>query len=102
MRKLQKVNGLDESFGSTKNLPRLEDIPDKFLKNWTSEYWCKIAESWFFGTLKELPTVKEELDSNDVYRALRAILVSFEPKHEHKIAGVGYLMSRWCEKKEEV
>ena len=98
MIKPKKVNGLDVTFGSTSNLPKLVDIPESFRKGWCTEHWCKIAEDWFFGKLEKLPIVKKELDENEVYRALRSILVSFEPSHEHKIAGVGFLLSQWCER----
>ena len=58
---LKKVSGLEVAFGSTSNLPKLEDIPENFRKDWTSDPWCKIAEDWFFGKLKKLPTVRKEL-----------------------------------------
>jgi hypothetical protein len=34
---------------------------------------------------------------DNAFRALQACLGSFAPKHEHKIAGVAYLLSEWCE-----
>lgn len=90
-----KVRDVDVAFGNIDHLPKWEDIPQEF-KEFRNKY-TDIASRWFFGMLKELPKVKEGLDKNDVYRALRSILVSFQPKHEHKEAGVGYLISQWCD-----
>ena len=39
--------------------------------------------------------MKEEFDKNEVWRHLKACMGSFQPAHEHKVAGVGYLMSLW-------
>ena len=39
--------------------------------------------------------VNEYIDPEAVNRHTRACLRSFEPRHEHKIAGVAYLLSLW-------
>lgn len=86
---------LDVVWGNIKYLPKWEDIPEEF-RDFRGNKCTIMASDWFFGQLKELPKVKPGLDETQVYAALRSILVSFEPKHEHKEAGVGYLISQWC------
>jgi len=40
--------------------------------------------------------MKEGFTPEMLNRAVRSHLQSYGPKHEHKIAGVGYMMSRAC------
>jgi hypothetical protein len=37
------------------------------------------------------------IDRDKAVRAIRALLCSFDPKHEIKIGTVGYALSQWCE-----
>lgn len=81
-------------------LPELKDIPKEFREGWhnKSNPWCKAATQWFFhgGTLQDFGIKpKENIDKKLAVQVLSICLSSFEPKHEHKIAGVGYLMSEW-------
>lgn len=97
MIKIPTITELDVAFGNINHLPKWEDIPEEF-KNF-SGVANDIAEDWFFGKLTEetMPQIKEGLDKNMAMAAIRAILVSFQPKHEHKIAGVAYLINEWFE-----
>lgn len=73
-------------------LPPMADIPKEFHNRhnvWTS----KASQLMFVGGKVDL---KPEIDRTAAMRQLRACLGSFEPKHEHKEAGVGYLLSLWC------
>jgi hypothetical protein len=94
-----EVSGVDMAFGGDmkKLLPPYEDIPEEFHS--MHNKWGKIAARWFFEGLpkgtKFLP--KEGIEPGAAVPHLKAILVSFEPKHEHKQAGVAWLMSRWFE-----
>lgn len=76
-------------------LPPYASIPDEFKDHYGQ--WNKLASGWFFGGLPKgtafIP--KDGIDAGKAVAHLRAILVSFEPKHEHKEAGVAYLMSKW-------
>lgn len=85
-------------------LPPLDEIPAEFLRQQHHNPWCKQASSWFFrGVDKEASTVicKPHIDTpekaNDALWQIQTCLRSFEPKHEHKIGGVGYLMSLFFE-----
>jgi len=81
-------------------LPAWEEIPEDF-KNERGEgkKWTSKVDDWFFSGITALKmTMKEGVDSNLALRHLKCIIGSFEPKHEHKTAGVAYLMSLWFEK----
>ena len=75
-------------------LPPMSEIPEDFRKHRNG--WCTIAMKLFFSGGK-LPQVKEGIDAGKAKRHLMAVLGSFEPKHEHKEAGAGWLMSMWYE-----
>lgn len=91
------LDAIDVVFGVRPPLPAWDDIPGEF-KCSRNEY-ARVASSLFFngGRLSDFGlTIKDELDDGDVMRALRACLGSFDPKHEHKEAGVAYMLSQWC------
>lgn len=95
--KPQDVDGLTVAFpGNVVGtlLPPMSQIPEEF-KNHRNE-WCSIAMKLFFSGGR-LPQVKAEIDALKAKRHLSAVLGSFEPKHEHKEAGAGWLMSMWYE-----
>lgn len=74
-------------------LPKWEDMPEEFRRQ--NNEWTRMADKWFCCGLDPVPEVKEGIDPKKVWRHLKACMGSFEPAHEHKIAGVGYLMSLW-------
>lgn len=78
-------------------LPKWEDMPEEFRRE-RSE-WCTLVNDWFHCGLKDdkVPKVKPEFDEMLVWRHLKACMGSFEPAHEHKVAGVAYLMSLWMQ-----
>lgn len=78
-------------------LPKWEDIPEEFRNMNLRTEWNKFVRDWFF---KGWPTdrnlySRDDVDSEAAFRHLHTIMRSFEPKHEHKEAGVAWLMSRW-------
>lgn len=93
------VTALDCAFGGRmeKLLPPYATIPEEYKRGHTK--WNKVVSRWFFAGLpKETRFVpKPGIDEADAKAHLRAILVSFEPKHEHKEAGCAYLLSKWFE-----
>ncbi|MBU8820874.1 hypothetical protein KL864_33965 [Mycolicibacterium goodii] len=75
-------------------LPPLEDIPAQYPDR---EHWLEFQHKWFAGSLPA-EIEAEPADGIDVQAAARhlaAIQRSFEPKHEHKMAAVAWLASRW-------
>jgi len=89
-----------------KMMPYYKDLPEEFngRSQWRKNAWCKQAEIWFFnGVDSKKSTIKFKKHLTDAeqkmaVRQIQACLGSFEPKHEHKMAGVGYLMSLFFEK----
>jgi len=80
-----------------KLLPAYNLIPDEFKRSHNP--WSKLVDTWFACGLKDgqVPTVRTEFDKEKAWRHLRACMGSYEPRHEHKTAGVAYLMSIWME-----
>lgn len=77
-------------------LPPYDSIPDEFkMRGGKWEAW---ASDWFYKGLDEFPDAKDGVDIEMAKRHLSAVLSSFEPRHEHKIAGVAYLASQWLKK----
>ena len=85
---------IDCIFGNIDHLPKWENIPEEF-KN-QSNKWVKIQQKWFFEGIKTEGLIpKEGVDKLKAIAALSAIQCSWAPKHEHKEAGVAYLLSEW-------
>jgi hypothetical protein len=94
----QEVDGLMMAFPANvvgTLLPRRKELPDEFQKDWRSNAYCNIAERWFFRGLERSLSFNAGIDAKKAMRHLKTCLGSFEPSHEEKIGGVGYLMSRW-------
>jgi hypothetical protein len=94
---IQAVNDLELAFGGQSLdtlMPRYADLPDEFKRGRTE--WNKLFSDWFYcgiATLELDP--KEGVDKAAALRHIKAVMVSFEPKHEHKEAGVAFLLDQW-------
>jgi hypothetical protein len=88
-----EVTGLDMAFGgkAMKILPAYKEIPDEFKRG--KHPARDFASNWFFKGLSEKPKAKPGIDRDLALANLKACLVDFEPKHEHKVDGVAYLAS---------
>ena len=79
-------------------LPPIADIPGEFRRG-DNEFF-RVVSRWFHDGLPNgtefIP--KAGIDASKALRHVQAILCSFQPKHEHKIAGVAYLLSLWFER----
>lgn len=97
---LESVTDVEGAFGTTRLLPKWEDIPEDF-RCFGGNLYAGLVESLFYGT--EMPecmiSFRPEFKDGAaaLNRCVRAHLTSFEPKHEHKIAGVGYMIAQVCE-----
>lgn len=87
-------------------LPLWEDLPEDLRSNWHRQggtgrwaKWLKLMNDWFYSGLKSTDGLKakEGIDLNTALQHIHTCLGSFEPKHEHKTAGVAYLMSLWLD-----
>lgn len=77
-------------------LPPMSEIPEEF-KHHTP--WGRQAAMWFYqgpdkAWLARIQP-REGIDGTDALKAIQALLGSFEPKHEHKMAGAAYLLASW-------
>lgn len=97
-----KLTDAEVAFGCIKHLPKREDLPEDFQRNWhrRDHPWCGPVSMLFYegGSLAQHGLkIKAGLDKADVMRAIRAALCSFDPSHERKIGGIGFLLSQWCD-----
>ncbi len=83
-------------------LPPIEDVPEEFhyyeRRSEGRSRWVAIASQWFGPGLQGGLVPKEGIDAQTAGRHVQACLGSFQPKHEHKIAGCAYLLSLWFER----
>ena len=90
---IASISDAELAFSTERLLPAWDDIPTEFR---VGNLYVKLAEAIFYGL--ELPAceieIKEGFDPQALNRAVRAHLQSFGPKHEHKIAGVGYMIAQ--------
>lgn len=89
-------------FGDISHLPPAHLLPEEYLRATGTDrdpVGCRFASDLFFrgsAAAKEYDfTAKEGVDVVAAGRAISAILRSFAPKHEHKIAGAGWLCDQW-------
>jgi hypothetical protein len=90
------VSDLDLAFGGKVEdlMPPYREIPETF-RNWNERH-SKLAGRWFYeGIDKNAIKAKAGIDESAAWKHMAAIMSSWAPKHEHKMAGVAYLMSRW-------
>lgn len=91
-----KVTDVDVVFGGnlSKLLPSMKDIPEEFKEGNTK--WNKVIEDWFFNGLNDCKwKPKKGINTKDAVRHIAAILISYDPRHEHKMAGCAYLLSQF-------
>lgn len=92
---VNSVTDVELAFATERLLPEWHQIPDEFKRG---NIYTEIAEAMFFGT--KLPDGHVVIDENISADALRKCLVahlkSFKPRHEEKIAGVGFMLSQVC------
>ena len=76
-------------------LPKYEEIPDEF--KMMNNKWVNLFSQWFFNGLPKGTQFiqKPGIDQVKALRHIRTIMASYAPKHEHKTAGVAYLLSCW-------
>lgn len=79
-------------------LPPYAEIPDEF-KNFNRQTkWNKLFNDVFYKGLKSLELKpKDGIDKEKAWRHIGIAMRGWDSKHEHKEAGVAYLMSLWFE-----
>lgn len=78
-------------------MPIWEEIPIEFRSMNDRTEWNKFVSTWFYtGWPKDKQLYsRSDVDPEKALTHLNTILRSFQPKHEHKMAAVSWLMSRW-------
>lgn len=90
---LSSISDVEIAFGTTKLLPPWEAIPEDFRKG--NQYTELVACLFYGRPLPDGPiSILDGVKHEDLSRAVHAHLISYDPKHEHKIAGVGYMISK--------
>lgn len=109
MLQIPELTNLDTAFGNIKHMPKREDLPEDFQRNWHSDRnpYCHAISMWFYKGCKFEDgklivdgvtfKAKEGVDAKKALAAIKACLGSFEPSHEHKIGGCGFMLSEWFE-----
>lgn len=108
-----EITDAELAFGTIKHLPKREDLPEEYQRNWHSDkqVYCRAVSNWFYKGARRLPdgielqdghkfAVRPGVDADKALRAISAALKSWDCKHEHKIGGCGWLLSQWFELKE--
>jgi hypothetical protein len=103
------LDAVDVSFGNIKHMPRQADIPEQFKRNSGTPFNDAVSK-WFFNGAQSFGsdglqigndtfTPKEGVDGKKALRAIKAVLGSFEPKHEHKESACAFMLSEWFDRK---
>ena len=100
---INSITDLEVAFSTTRLLPAWEDIPEDFKKLYKGNIYVELTDAIFCGGERPKGNVKfnEGFDETQegfysLQRCVTAHMRSFEPKHEHKIAGIAYMISKVC------
>lgn len=89
---LASITDVEAAFSTDRLLPSWEEIPEDFK---IGNLYTQLVSAIFYDY--PLPDSKIEMkngfEPTALNRAVRAHIGSFGSKHEHKIAGVGYMIS---------
>lgn len=79
------VQGMMPAYSAIGAYPRKRELED-------------LVQVWFFKGLKGLKSKpREGVNETEALAHLSYIMRSWEPKHEHKISGVAFLINEWFE-----
>lgn len=97
MLEIPEVKRLHAALGCNPPLPSWKDIPDEFKRR---HRLVDVANDLFFegGKLSDFGLKpKPGVDKGKAIRVIKCCLTSLEPSHDHKEAGVAYMLSEWFE-----
>ena len=107
MMKIPELSSADVAFGNIKHMPSYATLPEDFRRHNGNAY-CEAISQWFFNGAKGAPNgliingvtfaAKPGVDANKALRAIKAVLGSYEPQHEHKEAACAFMLSEWFDK----
>lgn len=91
--------GIDAAFGARlSDYPQMSDVPEAFQSH--NGPYQNVVSALFFrgGGLSDFGlSFKKGLDHAQAATAIRSLLCSWDPKHEHKTAVVSWALSEWCD-----
>lgn len=97
------ITRVDVAFGNITHMPKYSDVPEEFKRS--SNPYADAVSSWFFNGAKghkngieigdKIFTAKPGVNATQALAAIKSVLGSFEPKHEHKEAACAYMLSEW-------
>ena len=92
-KEMESITAIEIAFGTDRLLPAFDDIPDDFFQG---NIYTRIADSIFYNNTLPACSIKllHGVTAQNLNKVVRAHLISCRPKHEHKIAGVGFLISK--------
>lgn len=93
-----KVDDVNRVFGGKTHelVPKMNEIPKEF--QYGKSKWNKVFGDWFFYGLENCVwTPKKDVNKEDALRHIGAVMRSYEIKHEHKEAGVAFLLNEFFE-----
>ncbi len=89
---IASITDVECAFSTERLLPSPEQIPKEF---YSGNDYTRLVEAIFYGL--SMPDsrieLKEGVEPDAFNRCIRAHLSSWGPRHEDKIAGVGYMVS---------
>ncbi len=92
---IESVTDLECAWGTTRLLPPMAEIPADFTEQRKDNPYVELVNALF--NRRPLPEMEfhliDGLSRQKLNRCVQAHLASREPKHEHKVAGVAYLIS---------
>lgn len=98
--KIPEQCGLTAAFGADMNAyPPLDAMPEEYRRGRADG--CEIASKLFYegGKMSDFGRViMKGVDNTEFLTTLRAMLSSFSPKHEQKMAAAGLLIDTYTEK----
>ena len=107
MLQIPDLTPADAAFGRVDYIPKWDDIPKEFKA--TSNPFAHAVSKWFFHGAKRFGTsivvdgitftVKANLDCGRALTAIRGVMTSWDPSHEHKEAACAYMLSEWFDLK---
>lgn len=103
MLEIPDLQRVDVIFGDIKHMPKYETVPDEFKKG--RGVFCDAISEWFFNGAQSATDgikiggitfkAKPGVPAGKALAAIKAVLSSFEPKHEHKEAACAFMLSEW-------
>ncbi len=102
---IPNVTQVDVTFGNIEHLPQYSTLPKDFQRHNGNAYVEAISHWFFVAPPKFIENgieingkrfvAKPGVEANKALAAIKSILVSYAPKHEHKEGGCAFLLAEW-------